>query len=60
MQKRNLLTLALLALVTLPTASAQAAKTLTINCFSNLDEAVAAAIPAYKKLHPEVTISSTS
>ena len=56
MQKRNLLTLALLALVTLPTASAQAAKTITINCFSNLDEAVAAAIPAYKKLHPEVTI----
>ena len=56
MQKRNLLTLALLALVTLPTASAQAAKTITINCFSNLDEAVTAAIPAYKKLHPEVTI----
>lgn len=56
MQKRNLLTLALLALVTLPTASAQAAKTLTINCFTNLDEAVSASIPNYKKLHPEVTI----
>ncbi len=56
MQKRSLLTLALLALVTLPTAAAQAAKTLTINCFTNLDEAVTAAIPAYKKLHPEVTI----
>ena len=56
MQKRQLLTLALLALVIAPTASAQAAKTLTINCFTNLDEAVAVALPAYKKLHPEVTV----
>jgi len=56
MQKRQLLTLALLALVIAPTASAQAAKTLTINCFTNLDEAVSASIPNYKKLHPEVTV----
>jgi multiple sugar transport system substrate-binding protein len=57
MKQRNLLTLALLALVAAaPSVSAQAKTTLTVNCFTNLDEAVTANIPNYKKLHPEVEI----
>lgn len=57
MKQRNLLTFALLALVAAtPSVSAQAKTTLTVNCFTNLDEAVTANIPGYKKLHPEVEI----
>jgi multiple sugar transport system substrate-binding protein len=57
MNKRNLLTIALFALVvTTPSVSAQLKTTLTVNCFTNLDEAVTANIPAYQKLHPEVEI----
>jgi multiple sugar transport system substrate-binding protein len=56
MNRRTMLTLILLALAVAPTALAQTKTTLTVNCFTNQDEAVTANIPAYQKLHPEVEI----
>jgi multiple sugar transport system substrate-binding protein len=56
MKKCNMLTLILLTLVVAPTALAQAKTTLTVNCFTHMDEAVSANIPAYQELHPEVEI----
>ncbi len=41
-------------------AGAQAATTLTVASFPSFDESVKVAIPAYKKLHPEIEIKLTS
>jgi multiple sugar transport system substrate-binding protein len=59
MKKRSFIGAAVIA-ATLSTAAFAQEKTLVVQSFPSFDEAVKAAIPLYKKLHPEIKIKLVS